>query len=382
MKKEIIIDTESDDYKEAKEIWNNFCEEIKHNNRFLVVQTDAGKRLVNHLKEIDKEIFGHLPLEWEYYRARKGDLKTGVNEERVKQEFNSAPREIVGDGRGNAQGISYLYLTTDKETAISEVRPKLGEYVTVAKVKLKNDKPICTFSFKILEEWERHMSKPLIKNDVSRNLMYIINEKMSEKIGSSIDYVPLQFIVEYIKYLGFSGFSFDSSLDKGHNYILFPDVEIEVVETYLYKVTDIKCKYITKEIIVRKKFDFIKEVSRHYPGIDIVTASLKEIYNCKDGKGCSTEETRKKGVYALFYPGELKKIGKSTYKDGIFHRMSQYYRGDTNGGLTQINEKNRDEIKVMYFNPAEDECWFAERRLQVIAHDCGEKMPWENISRN
>ena len=87
MKKEIIIDTESDDYKEAKEIWNNFCEEIKHNNRFLVVQTDAGKRLVNHLKEIDKEIFGHLPLEWEYYRARKGDLKTGVNEERVKQEF-------------------------------------------------------------------------------------------------------------------------------------------------------------------------------------------------------------------------------------------------------------------------------------------------------
>lgn len=382
MKKEITIDTESNDYKEAKEIWDNFCEEIKHNNRFLVVQTNAGKRLVKHLDEIDKSMFGELPLVWKYYRARKGDLKTGVNSERLNKEFNSAPREIVGDGRGNAQGISYLYLTTDKKTAISEVRPTLGEYVTVAQVKLKSDKPLCSFSFKLLEEWERHMSKPLIKNDVSRNLMYIINDKMSEKIASSIEYIPLQFIIEYIKHLGFSGFSFDSSLDKGHNYILFSDVEIEVVETYLHKVTDVKCEYITEEIIMGKKFDFIKEVSTHYPGISIVKTSLKEIYNCKGDKGCSTEETKKKGVYALFYQDELKKIGKATDKYGIFHRMSQYYRGDKTGGLTEINEGNRDKIKVLYFNLSEDECWFAERRLQVIAHDYGEAMPWEDTTRN
>lgn len=133
-----------------------------------------------------------------------------------------------------------------------------------------------------------------------------------------------------------------------------------------------------------KRFDFIIEVGKHYPMCEVIETSLREIYNynASTGKGQSTEKTIKKGVYALFYKNELKKIGKSTDKNGIFHRMSQYYRGDTNGGLTQINEKNRDEIKVMYFNPAEDECWFAERRLQVIAHDCGEKMPWENISRN
>lgn len=133
---------------------------------------------------------------------------------------------------------------------------------------------------------------------------------------------------------------------------------------------------------MKKKFDFIIEVKKHYPGINVVTTSLKDIYNCKNGRGCSTEQTTKKGVYALYYKDKLKKIGKATDKSGIFHRMSQYYRGDKTGRLKEINEQNRDEIKVLYFNPPEEECWFDERRFQVIAHDCGEEMPWENISRN
>ncbi|HAT4231234.1 TPA: hypothetical protein I9097_000156 [Clostridium perfringens] len=133
---------------------------------------------------------------------------------------------------------------------------------------------------------------------------------------------------------------------------------------------------------MEEKFDFTKEVEKHYPDIKVVKTTLKNIYNLTGSKGRSTEETRKKGVYALFYENELKKIGKATYDSGIFHRMSQYYRMDKTGGLKNINEKNRDKIEVLYFNPPEEECWFGERRLQVIAHDYGEKMPWENTSRN
>ncbi len=118
---------------------------------------------------------------------------------------------------------------------------------------------------------------------------------------------------------------------------------------------------------MEKRFDFINEVNKHYPDIKVVETTLKEIYNWNGSSGCSTEKTKKKGVYALFYENELKKIGKAT---------------DKNGGLTEINEQNRDKIKVLYFNPPEEECWFDERRLQVIAHDCGEEMPWENTSRN
>lgn len=133
------------------------------------------------------------------------------------------------------------------------------------------------------------------------------------------------------------------------------------------------------------KEEFKKEVKKIYKK-EVVETSLKAIYNrsSKKDEGKSTDETKKKGVYALFYQGDLKKIGKATdNSSGIFHRMSQYYRGDTNGGLKEIDEGNRDEIKVLYFNlSSEEECWVAERRFQVFAYDHGHKMPWENKSRN
>lgn len=131
------------------------------------------------------------------------------------------------------------------------------------------------------------------------------------------------------------------------------------------------------------KFDFEKEAKKYYGNVKVEKAFLKDLYNADEGgQGRSTSTTKLKGVYALFYQNELKKIGKATDKYGIFHRMSQYYRGDNNGGLRQITETNKDEIEVLYFNISEEEIWFAERRLQVIAHDCGETMDWENISRN
>lgn len=131
------------------------------------------------------------------------------------------------------------------------------------------------------------------------------------------------------------------------------------------------------------KFDFKREVEKHYKDSIITISSLKNIYNSSGDRGKPTEDTKKIGVYALFYEGELKKIGKATYQDGIYHRMVQYYNLNESGGLKEITLENRDSVEVIYFNLLDsDECWVAERRLQVIAHDCKERMPWENKKRN
>lgn len=131
-------------------------------------------------------------------------------------------------------------------------------------------------------------------------------------------------------------------------------------------------------------FIFEEEVKKYYDKAIIYSGSLKSLYNSNGNKrGKSTPETRIKGVYALYLDGKLMKIGKATYKDGIFHRISQYYRMDKEGGIEQIDVNNRDKINVKYFTLDDsDELWFAERRLQVIAHDYGEKMEWENTTRN
>lgn len=123
-------------------------------------------------------------------------------------------------------------------------------------------------------------------------------------------------------------------------------------------------------------FDFSKVVLEDYK-ITVVEAKLKDIYNsgnCKRGR--STNETKRCGVYALFLNNELKKIGRAITGNGIFTRMSQYYRQDC--GIKQITDQNKDEILVRYFTlNSRKDCWAAEKYLQAKAYYAGEKMPWD-----
>lgn len=45
----------------------------------------------------------------------------------------------VGDGRANPRGIAYMYLAEKKATAIAEVRPWVGAYVSVAVFEILRD---------------------------------------------------------------------------------------------------------------------------------------------------------------------------------------------------------------------------------------------------
>lgn len=254
MNKKIIIDTESNDYQEALKIWEDFCYEIKHKNRFMVGETIPGKKLLECFDDIKSKKYSMGAYsDWELLRARKGDWKTGIDDERKNKEFNRAPDDLVSDGRGNARGISYLYLTTDEDTAISETRPMIGDIITIATVKIPMESLKKVFAFDMLEQWEIHMSSPLIKDTVAKMLMYIVNREMSKKIDNSLDYLPLQFIIEYLKGLGYSAFSFKSSRsNNGTNYILFPETEIEVLNTKVIQVEDIDYTYKIKEVLTHE----------------------------------------------------------------------------------------------------------------------------------
>ena len=122
-----------------------------------------------------------------------------------------------------------------------------------------------------------------------------------------------------------------------------------------------------------------KETAEHfYPNAEVRKATLMDIYN----KGKSQTETTGFAVYALYIDGNLKKIGKAVFNKGLFTRMSQYYRL-TKEGCEKITNSNRNKIEVQYFFlDSKDDCWIAERRLQVDAWDNSEEMPWENKEHN
>jgi len=54
--------------------------------------------------------------------------------------------EKVSDGRANPKGIDCLYIATDYDTAILEVRPLIGSYVTVAKMEITRPLKIVDFT--------------------------------------------------------------------------------------------------------------------------------------------------------------------------------------------------------------------------------------------
>ena len=78
-------------------------------------------------------------------------------------------------------------------------------------------------------------------------------------------------------------------------------------------------------------FDFTQLAKEIY-GCSVHCGTIKSIYNPeldKSGiiRGRKTSQTCKIGVYGLFHKDKLKKIGQAANKsEGVFHRMSQYYR--------------------------------------------------------
>lgn len=162
-----------------------------------------------------------------------------------KNRMKPEPDKVtVSDGRANPRGIPCLYLTTDYETAILEVRPLIGMYITVAKMELARDLEIidCTSSYvNFLDRW----SVKTIE-DIERAVWSDINDaffKPAQRGDDSLDYIPTQILAELFKCNGLDGIGYKSSYgESGFNIALFDVDAANVVECYLCRVDDITVK--------------------------------------------------------------------------------------------------------------------------------------------
>lgn len=268
--------------------WNKFENEILYNNRFFVKD-----RILDEIKAMANEVAVPIPKDTILYRARIFDgtankklieryneilkeeglasqqIKEGLftdvtisivqaaDEDQIKEDLSlkhlkTALKKYNSDnfkgynsedslppikgsvsGRVNPEGISYVYACEDEETPIYEIRPSIGQSVSLAKLKLKKDIKLFDFS-KRLEH----------KNDEIINLFDIVCEKFSIPNYNDLNkYIPTQYIAEYVKQLDlcFDGIRFDSSLHKGgKNVVLFDREACSVMSTKILEINDIK----------------------------------------------------------------------------------------------------------------------------------------------
>lgn len=224
------IDKGSKSYKEAKEMWEEFKKEIKEDNRFF-----SGNQIVDVLnseKALDISNFHTSGENFVLYRARIGNY---VHHDDTH--MKCPPVGMYSMGRCNPMGIPYLYLADSEITAMKETRARIGDLVTIAKIEISG-----SYNFFDLSSQEIRSSsidESFIVNKRVANLVYLMNQDFRKRIDEheKLEYLPLQFIAEYIKNREFDGFMYESSLDKfGTNYVIFNPNRYSIVSKSLYKI--------------------------------------------------------------------------------------------------------------------------------------------------
>lgn len=123
-----------------QDLLTKISEELQKTNYFIVEP-----KYKHHFKNIKKIISSKVNKGSVFYRARIGATKSAYNynfEENAKnyyftphqgKDIGAPPIAKACSGRVNRPGVSYLYLASDVDTAISEVRPHPSEMVSTGK---------------------------------------------------------------------------------------------------------------------------------------------------------------------------------------------------------------------------------------------------------
>lgn len=142
------------------------------------------------------------------------------------KDIHAPPPPLASAGRLNRPGVSFLYLASDAQTAVAEVRPhpdhlvSVGDFTQVRacriadfrKVNLRqychSDEDLSTFAF--LHTIERDFATPVIPEERSRYLLG-------------------QLIADVLRQLGFEGIAYRSSIAQGTNFCFFDPASFEYV---------------------------------------------------------------------------------------------------------------------------------------------------------
>jgi len=200
------------------DIWETFRDELKHQNRFFPkVDLDSARlgELLSYLLHPDE-------LEQEWYRARIQKDNMAYTSDKM----GAPPKKLALHGRANPAGIPYLYLASEMNTAISEIRPHTGEIANVATFTV-------TSNLKLVDlRHPRKTISPFLLAEARDILLLRSDIEFLERLGdeltrpvlpqaAAIDYIPSQYLCEFIKSRGYHGVMYRSSVGDGINIALF-----------------------------------------------------------------------------------------------------------------------------------------------------------------
>ena len=146
----------------------------------------------------------------------------------------------ANEGRANPKGIPCLYLATNRDTALAEVRPWIGSYISVGQFKILQELRLvnCTTD---QNGFQFYLKEPSAEKR-EESVWMDIDQAFARPVSPSddiADYVPTQIIAEFFKANNFDGVAYRSSLGEGHNVALFDLDMAKLVSCSLFQVKSI-----------------------------------------------------------------------------------------------------------------------------------------------
>lgn len=223
--------------------WDDFVRVVKNHNRFHSNQIEL--KVLNRYCSFIRKVYKKGSF---FFRGRISS-EDGF----PVDQMGAPPSDKVTAGRANSAGISCLYLASDLDTTIHEVRAGIFDYVSIGKFELTQD--IVVVDLKAIDN-----ISPFIEG--FDKLEHAINKKHLKRINmeigralrrsdSVLDYIPTQYITDFIKSIvheeepEYAGVEYNSTISlTGQNLAIFyPE---------LFKCTDVEVYHI-------KELEFEKE---------------------------------------------------------------------------------------------------------------------------
>ena len=234
---------------ESWQSYSNFEQAVKHHSRY-IRPPDIEAFLQTVLKTAQSRI-QVLAKDKFLWRAQLGHDLINGGEEVGEVPAPHPPKRMcprsgrAKEGRANPRGISCLYLASNRDTAMAEVRPWIGSHVSVSQFKTLKDLRIvnCTSDMKgIVFYFEEPSPK-----DREEAVWAEIDRAFSRPVTASDDvddYVPTQIVAELFRANGFDGVGYRSSLGKGYNVVFFDIGVAEPINGFLFELSGIDFNFI------------------------------------------------------------------------------------------------------------------------------------------
>lgn len=192
---------------------------------------DVEEKLEPYLRALSGSLRASIPEGNVFVRARIGFSSrfadtniSGLFDKKILYQphlgvgSGAPPPNLASAGRANRQGVAFLYLATDQETAAAEVRPHPGHYISLMPFRLVRPLEVADFSSVDFLDF--------VNSDDRLDLFHFartVDEALSSPITPEERdrYVTTQLVADLLRRQGFDGLLFHSSVGRGKNLCLF-----------------------------------------------------------------------------------------------------------------------------------------------------------------